>query len=106
MGVIKISEEIIYDGELKGTVTSEMAFSSPYNINRIIFSLKIEDNIEKIPKELIIIYSSYSIIIVRPGDKVKVDGKIKKKLIKQWNSIKYWFECKAIYNETLSFGIA
>ena len=106
MGVFAITEEIIYEGELKGIVTSEMAFSSPYNINRVVFSMKIDQEIKDVPKEIIVIYSSYSIIVIRPGDKVKVDGKIKKKFVKKWNSPKIWFDCYAIFNETLSFGIA
>ena len=101
-----ITEETLYEGELKGTVTSEMAFSSPYNINRIVFSMELDKQIKDVPKEIIVIYSSYSIIILRPGDKVKVDGKVKKKLVNKWNSPKIWFDCHAIYNETLSFGIA
>ena len=106
MGVNPIPEEILYEGELKGIVTSEMAFSSPYNINRIVFSVKLDEEIKGIPKEIIVIYSSYSIIVLRPGDKVKIDGKIKKKLVTKWNSSKIWFDCHSIYNETLSFGIA
>ena len=68
--------------------------------------MKIDADIKNVPKEIIVIYSSYSIIIVRPMDKVRVDGKIKKKLVKKWNESKIWVDCKAIFNETLSFGIA
>jgi len=90
---------------VQGTVTSSMLFSSTYNINRIGFSLKLDDEINEVPKDLFIIISSYLAVLVRHGDKLLVQGVIKKKFLKRWESIRVWMQAESLYNATLSYGI-
>ena len=108
MEVVIIISEVeakIYKGVVQGTVTSPMLFSSVYNINRMGFSIKLDEEIKEVPKDLFVIISSYLAVLVREGDKLLVDGVIKKKHLQRWNNSRVWMHAESLYNATLSYGI-
>ena len=100
-----MTEIEVFKGVVQGTVSSPMLFSSTYNINRIGFSITLEEEIKEVPKDLFVILSSYLAVLTRVGDKLLVQGVIKKKFLKRWEAVRVWMQAESLYNASLSYGI-
>ncbi|NVM04181.1 MAG: hypothetical protein HWN67_17750 [Candidatus Helarchaeota archaeon] len=99
----------IFKGTIHGTVTERKVKYSYRQMGALIsFYIRLDEKIFGVPDELTVLISgggwkSYCTDI-QEGDKLRLNGKIRKYPIKFWNSEIYLFEAKHIFNETSNHG--
>ncbi|MFX1451163.1 MAG: hypothetical protein ACFFCM_10000 [Promethearchaeota archaeon] len=108
-----LNKEILFKGTISGIVTSNFTLSKAKGYFMISFSMKFEDEIEGLPKELVVIFlksiafrfnSDMLQIFLRQDDKVIVKGKIIKKQLSSFSKESIVMVAENIYNETLKCG--
>ena len=100
---IKMAKEIIFKGEMTGTVIGDQKFYGATEIYSI-FAFKLDKEILGVPDEFIV-HIKGNIPYVRKGDKIKIDGNLIKIESKDWKLPIYLFKAKKLYNLTLKFSL-
>jgi hypothetical protein len=92
--------KVLYKGMIRGSVTggSIMPYSGTF------FVMKLEENngIAGIPDEILVRYNRRSYF--RKGDKVILQGRILKTVLKEWGRPMYTLHADNFYNESLQIG--
>ncbi|NVM02601.1 MAG: hypothetical protein HWN67_09715 [Candidatus Helarchaeota archaeon] len=95
----------LFKGVLSGIMTSSLLYAISQAGGRYQFSFKLDKKIEGIPDEfLVYAYTHGGQIIVRPGDRIIIEGKLIKKTIGKEELEIIEMYANHIYNSTLKCG--
>ncbi|WXG41781.1 MAG: hypothetical protein WED07_13625 [Candidatus Freyarchaeum deiterrae] len=98
-----IPYQTLYEGVIQGLVTGELMTNLDRNehYNGSYFTIKLEEDFEGVPKEILV---SVRLNYLRIGDKVTLQGKIIKEVLKKWRKPNYLILADRVYNESLNIG--
>jgi hypothetical protein len=102
--------QILYGGEIRGSVTRESrprvlryeTQNGIYSTSEVCFAMKLEENIEGFPEEILVRYNSVGYFGI--GDRVILQGEIVKANLRQWGRPSYAINADIFYNESLRIG--
>ncbi|WXG41785.1 MAG: zinc ribbon domain-containing protein [Candidatus Freyarchaeum deiterrae] len=109
MSSIEITK-VLYEGMIRGSVTGESTVRPIYNwlgkrymdFRAVFFVMRLEESFERIPNEILV--KTYDFGYFGVGDKIILQGKILKTILKQWGRTIYLIKADHFYNETLQIG--
>ncbi|WXG41784.1 MAG: zinc ribbon domain-containing protein [Candidatus Freyarchaeum deiterrae] len=99
-------KQVLYEGTIRGLVTKGSIINVSGHLRFFVtyFAIKLEENIgiPGLPDEILVRYDSQGYF--RTGDRVILQGKILKTVLKKWERPMYAIQAGRFYNETLQVG--
>ncbi|MFX1450350.1 MAG: hypothetical protein ACFFCM_05885 [Promethearchaeota archaeon] len=99
---LKIKKKEVFNGILSGTATSDQLYS--FSQLGIVFSIKLDMEIEGIPNEFVVYSTSLHDLIIKKGDQVTIEGKLYQGGMVYDEFQINEMETSHIYNKTLKCG--
>jgi len=100
---LKIGTDIIYQGELSGTITFLGASGKPFGAGSIV-KIKLNNPKKELPDEILAQSRHFSELPFSEGDRVKIFGKIVKKRVNYWNKEYLIISAEHVWNEDSEVG--